>query len=298
MYPSLFFSLLGADSNVLWADRSAASTLASSSTDVVPQGMLVHHSRNTAAKQWDETKVLSLQGTARVFTTFQRMLMTLMDYSKAWKSLLESIEVAVANESDEVSKAGIFALQESFRQPAKPGDDAAAVAPMGAEGGDEEGIPAAKLTAAWRLGFDTFVRVAEKVTSRRPLPTSQAYLVGVVESFPLLYARPGQNMTTEDFERAMGLIRRLGDLQHHEALTVSTMTQTQQAAISAVLAPVSGETVNEGMIPTVLIELVRYASLGCEPPQPPMVDGKPSRKPRAGACQALSLSAMDQLSKL
>lgn len=255
--------------------------------------MLVHHTRNTAAKQWDETKVLSLQGIAKVFTSFQLMLTTLMDYSKAWKILLETIEASVGDPSDEVSKAGILALQECFRtSPPVPEGVATEFAKTVPE------LSTVKATAAWRQGWDTFLRVADKVALRRPLPTSQSYLVGVVECFPLLYARPGQDLSIAEYERALVVIRNVAELQHHEALTVSSMTQTQEAALKGVLAPVSGDaaSINEAFVPSVLIELARYASLGCNPPPPPSSDGKTDRRSRIGACQAMALAAMDELS--
>ena len=135
-------------------------------------------------------------------------------------------------------------------------------------------------------------------------------------------------MIPDAFERALALIRGVGELQHHEALTVSTMTQTQASALRAVLAPVAtapevagaagsgggaggaggsagGSAVNEVLLPLVLKELSRYASLGCNPPPPPTPDpstaarsGTRVRKARTGACQALALAAMDELSTL
>jgi hypothetical protein len=101
------------------------------------------------------------------------------------------------------------------------------------------------------------------------------------------------------------------------------MTQTQASALRAVLAPVSAPAaaaaaagggggggggavgVNEALLPLVLKELSRYASLGCNPPPPPAADpeaaaraGNRVRKARTGACQALALAAMDELSTL
>ena len=39
--------------------------------------ILIHHSRDTAEKQWAETQVLSLAGVARVFNNKRRVLQSL-----------------------------------------------------------------------------------------------------------------------------------------------------------------------------------------------------------------------------
>nr|KYP74426.1 Protein MON2 isogeny [Cajanus cajan] len=55
--------------------------------------MLIHHSRNTAQKQWDETLVLVFGGIAR------------------WESLLQFVENSILNGSKEVALAAITCLQ-------------------------------------------------------------------------------------------------------------------------------------------------------------------------------------------
>lgn len=85
--------------------------------------MLIHHSRNTAQKQWAETqvkyflklnendvssavnfyfKVLSLSGVARVFQTKRVMLQSLEEFSRAWILLVEHIEIAALSKNSEV----------------------------------------------------------------------------------------------------------------------------------------------------------------------------------------------------
>ncbi len=52
------------------------SSTASDSKDDLNSGgnILIHHSRDTAEKQWAETRVLTLAGVARVFNTKRRVL--------------------------------------------------------------------------------------------------------------------------------------------------------------------------------------------------------------------------------
>ncbi|PQQ11429.1 protein MON2 homolog isoform X1 [Prunus yedoensis var. nudiflora] len=50
--------------------------------------MLIHHSRNTAQKQWDETLVLVLGGIARILRSFFPFLRSLSNFWSGWESLL------------------------------------------------------------------------------------------------------------------------------------------------------------------------------------------------------------------
>ena len=73
---------------------------------------MMHHSRNTAQKQWAETKVLTISGVARVFNTKRKLLKSMEDYSKAWLLLLEYVEKMALSETAEVSLAALKAMQE------------------------------------------------------------------------------------------------------------------------------------------------------------------------------------------
>lgn len=91
--------------------KAATAVAASSEPARVPEGMLMHHSRDTAAKQWAETRVLTLSGVARVFTAFHTALLRLADFPRAWALLLEFLQSSAQDESVEVSQAAIVALQ-------------------------------------------------------------------------------------------------------------------------------------------------------------------------------------------
>ncbi|KAL5196020.1 Protein MON2 [Glycine soja] len=65
--------------------------------------MLIHHSRNTAQKQWDETLVLVLGGIAR------------------WESLLQFVENSILNGSKEVALAAINCLQTTVNSHSSKG---------------------------------------------------------------------------------------------------------------------------------------------------------------------------------
>uniref|UniRef100_A0A4W4GTB0 Protein MON2 homolog n=1 Tax=Electrophorus electricus TaxID=8005 RepID=A0A4W4GTB0_ELEEL len=74
--------------------------------------ILIHHSRDTAEKQWAETWVLTLAGVARIFNTRKYLLQQLGDFFKAWEVLLDHIQSAALSKNNEVSLAALKSFQE------------------------------------------------------------------------------------------------------------------------------------------------------------------------------------------
>uniref|UniRef100_A0A8C6YAK7 Protein MON2 homolog n=1 Tax=Naja naja TaxID=35670 RepID=A0A8C6YAK7_NAJNA len=74
--------------------------------------ILIHHSRDTAEKQWAETWVLTLAGVARIFNTRRYLLQSLGDFSEAWDVLLDHIQSAALSKNNEVSLAALKSFQE------------------------------------------------------------------------------------------------------------------------------------------------------------------------------------------
>ncbi|XP_050143389.1 uncharacterized protein LOC126619152 isoform X2 [Malus sylvestris] len=72
--------------------------------------MLIHHSRNTAQKQWDETLVLVLGGIARILRSFFPFLRSLNNFWSGWESLLLFVKNSILNGSKEVAIAAINCL--------------------------------------------------------------------------------------------------------------------------------------------------------------------------------------------
>eukprot|EP00257_Ricinus_communis_P013104 XP_015570469.1 protein MON2 homolog isoform X2 [Ricinus communis] len=73
--------------------------------------MLIHHSRNTVQKQWDETLVLVLGGVARLLRSFFPFLSSLSNFWSGWESLLLLVNNSILNGSKEVTIAAINCLQ-------------------------------------------------------------------------------------------------------------------------------------------------------------------------------------------
>ncbi|XP_042398524.1 protein MON2 homolog [Zingiber officinale] len=73
--------------------------------------MLIHHSRNTAQKQWDETIVLVLGGITRILRSFFPFLQSLSNFADCWERLLDFVKSSIINGSKEVALAAINCLQ-------------------------------------------------------------------------------------------------------------------------------------------------------------------------------------------
>lgn len=81
-------------------------------TTLNSQNLLMHHSRDTAEKQWAETSVLTLSGVARVFNSKCSTLVRLNDFHKMWTGLLEIIENSALSKSIEIALAALRGFHE------------------------------------------------------------------------------------------------------------------------------------------------------------------------------------------
>lgn len=70
--------------------------------------MLVHHTRNTSAKQWNETRVIALEGVLRIFKTFIASLARdLNDITSHWKKLMGYITLYWDSDNIEIALAAV-----------------------------------------------------------------------------------------------------------------------------------------------------------------------------------------------
>jgi hypothetical protein len=173
---------------------------------------MVHHTRNTAAKQWDETRVLALAGVAKVFSTFFKSLVQLRDFAKVWAFLMEYIQDGIGQEAEEVSRAAVLALQDVFRAPtvaeiaavAAAAANASASASASASAGGVDGgsgngsvvhvLPPSSWSfdpgmaqQLWSAAWTVWLSAAKSTLSRKTPTPSMHYLNDMIESFPLAH---------------------------------------------------------------------------------------------------------------
>ncbi len=110
------------------SDGSADEVSASTRKNPDPQ-LIVHHSRNTPRKQWNETRVLSLSGVASVLAIAIPLLVDLQDAKGRpilllladgesdglWGKMLQLARTAAASQDAEVAVAGVASLLDLLR---------------------------------------------------------------------------------------------------------------------------------------------------------------------------------------
>lgn len=74
--------------------------------------IVMHHSRNTAQKQWSETQVLALNGVSKIFGVKRDKLNQMENFSKAWDVLVEFLRGAALSRVFEVSSAALRCFQD------------------------------------------------------------------------------------------------------------------------------------------------------------------------------------------
>lgn len=137
--------------------------------------ILMHHSRDTDQKQWQETLVITLAGLSRIFNLKRSVLATLPNFVKAWEKLFAYLEDAALCPSSEVSGAAMCSFEDVL------------VSDMGMESEDGN-------TQLWVKAWDTWCSIGVKVT----VPPgdgvedvdnviSQAYLTSYVSLFSTLH---------------------------------------------------------------------------------------------------------------
>ncbi|CAI8012315.1 Protein MON2 homolog, partial [Geodia barretti] len=86
-------------------EKVHTATREASTSSLQSSALLIHHTRDSAKKQWAETQVLTLSGTARLFQSRWDKLVSLPNFSKTWTTLLSTIKLCASSTSVEVSVA-------------------------------------------------------------------------------------------------------------------------------------------------------------------------------------------------
>ena len=220
-------------------------TMSTSAADVPPPSdtvnskskILIHHSRDTAEKQWAETRVLTLSGVARVFNNRRQILAGLDEFPRAWALLLEFVESAALSKSAEVALAALKSFQDIVQDSSEGQESATANSSSGENGRDKKAAKsAAKLkvkpkfcqaadedlnlwTNAWRVWYDigtTSMSESHVVRTRRDssgkLSTTrtypaQAFLAALVQIFPSLFMRIYGRFGLADLQKLVKILQ-------------------------------------------------------------------------------------------
>jgi hypothetical protein len=107
--------------------------------EITASDLIIHHSRNTHAKQWDETKVLTLTGISKCIIDYFSLLVVLSDFDKAWGLFLDYVVGRFLDGSREVSMASVGCMKGMV------GD------------GIGSGVGVERIGGLWRLAWERWV---------------------------------------------------------------------------------------------------------------------------------------------
>uniref|UniRef100_A0A5F8H5E9 Protein MON2 homolog n=1 Tax=Monodelphis domestica TaxID=13616 RepID=A0A5F8H5E9_MONDO len=225
--------------------REASTTADKEKIESGGGNILIHHSRDTAEKQWAETWVLTLAGVARIFNTRRYLLQPLGDFPKAWDVLLDHIQSAALSKNNEVSLAALKSFQEilqivsPMRDSDKPETPPAVnvpvpvlIGPISTPGlsrpfmrtdsigerlarypGSEPAIVTDEIEDLnlWWAAWNTWYRIGSEST-QPPLTCdkltfipSQPFLTALIQIFPALYQHIKTGFSMDDLQK-LGII--------------------------------------------------------------------------------------------
>lgn len=269
-----------------------------SDQQALPGNILIHHTRDTAEKQWAETCVLTLAGVSRVFSTRSHILQKLDDYPRAFALLLEMIEASALNKNSEVALNSLKSFQEIVNSENKLYDD---------KGSQKPTISFLNIneneldlwTNAWRVWQNIgaksmesahFIRTSKdsngKIETKTVYP-SQPFLTALVNIFPPLLTRIHTRFGIGDLQRLCNVLLRAVTMPlhsdtspfllptfHHDAV-LSPLQQSVLTAIRMLLKEtplLDGKHLldyneNQPMFPTLFNLLLTFVEYACCPPK-------------------------------
>ncbi|KJE91042.1 hypothetical protein CAOG_02242 [Capsaspora owczarzaki ATCC 30864] len=265
--------------------------------------IMVHHSRNTASKQWDETKVIALNGAAQLFSTHTQKLAAFDDFPSAWSTLLEAIERTAVEGSKEVATAAIESLQEILKPPAT--DDSSSATPPDPEDATATTIPDNVWRGLYLKAWVSWLSIGSAVTALPESGTgkngavaspdlySQQYLQMYVETFSFVHSRIKAMFSIADARELFSVLTKVLLYPNSNAYRDADNTSTLQNTVLEVFARL--EPTNPDLWPIMVVELLNYVPLAWLPlaAAPPSTQSPAMQATLDAAIQAVqSLPAM------
>ena len=140
--------------------------------------LLVHHSRNTKSKQWNETLVHAVQGVSQVFAAFLPTFIEMADFASSWQWILEFYNSMCAVRAKEVSMSSIKSLADIIKAYAK------------LENSFFE-------ASCWRLAWDSWIRMMQNVTSENR-KVSEKVITRMAEESLSIFSDSSHRLTAAD----------------------------------------------------------------------------------------------------
>ncbi|KAL7044610.1 hypothetical protein ACKWTF_002001 [Chironomus riparius] len=250
--------------------RTASNSASNEKVDT-SGNILIHHSRNTAQKQWAETQVLTLSGVSRVFITKFKLLQTIGDFPRACSLLLEFIECSALSKSNEVSLAALKSFQEILYNKSIN---------LTKTSGENDDL----WNGAWRVWLNVGVEStklsmgdSEKSSDEIYIP-SQAFLTALVQIFPALFQHIHSHFTEEDLRKLCDVLMNAVMVPVHSdsnhlimsAMSDSLLTPLHDGILDCMellqKEAISGTTPLNTITCAVFKQLLSFSRFACTPP--------------------------------
>lgn len=254
----------------------------SASSEKVDAGgnILIHHTRNTAQKQWAETQVLTLSGVARVFNTKRQLLQALGDFPRAWSILLEFIENAALSKNNEVSIAALKSFQEILFLSKNQSVDNKVVL-------EDKEIWAIAWKIWVKIGRDITVPLIEHESHEDFYLPSQTFLTNLVQIFPNVFQHIKANFNLDDLKQLGTVLSNAVSVPVYGESTpyiISTssdlsLTPLHDGVLHAMelLQKEAMQRNNSKMIPEIFKFLLTFAKFTCSPPSFTKLESKQNK---------------------
>lgn len=252
------------------------------------ENILIHHSRNTAQKQWAETQVLTLSGVARVFNTKRHLLQTLGDFLRAWSLLLEFIENSALSKNNEVSLAALKAFQEIlYLNKGSEGNWSPPPVLGGSVNSSEE-------PNLWVVAWKVWLSIgAESTSPPRDLEIreelyipSQPFLTALIQIFPAVFQHIRIWFTCDDLQKLCRVLQNAAAVPVHGEASPFVLpspndiilTQLQDGVLHCMellqKEALSGSENMKSMLPAVFQQLLIFSKFASQAPHYGMLETK------------------------
>ncbi|XP_015915930.1 protein MON2 homolog isoform X2 [Parasteatoda tepidariorum] len=273
--------------------RSLSGTASTDKITDMGGNILIHHSRNTAQKQWAETQVLSLSGVARIFHTKRDVLQKLGDFPRAWALLLEFIESSSLSKNNEVSFSALKSFQEilNISHYQEPRNGKVKVEPVTQN--DEESslqTEVALWSAAWKVWYNIGIestkpppdRLIDNAHAKNDYSMlyvpAQQFLTALIQIFPSLFQHIKERFVASDFQKLATVLQNAVAVPVHgetspfilPSLTEVVLTTLQDSILQSMnmllKEALNGNENISSLLPVIFNQLLVFSSYACNAP--------------------------------
>lgn len=199
----VLFPLMDKVNNLMTEASDEKITDASKSMGVTGVGssgnILLHHSRNTAYKQWAETQVLVLSGVCKVVSGRKELLsLTLTDFDEGWRMILRNIESAASlSKNTEVSQSALTCFQDLISTVSMTKKPPVNLSPLS--------------ESFWLDAWLSWCKIGEETTvsSDNHEIASQSFLTAFVRIFPNVFCHIKTSFSREQFLRLSVILKNI-----------------------------------------------------------------------------------------